>query len=76
MFKSLALGVATSLALALPAFSAESSDVPACLKRVKTFASVPVKSVETTMIAQAAAPNPACTFTPDRKPAPVIRGLW
>jgi len=75
MFKPLVLCIASSFALSLPAFSAEPSDVPPCLKGAKTLASVPVKTVETTLIAQAA-PNPACTFTPVRKPAPVIRGLW
>jgi len=76
MSKSLVLALASSLALVPPAICVEPTDLPDCLKPTKTFGSVPVKTVETSLIAQAAAPNPACTFTPVRKPDPVIRGLW
>jgi hypothetical protein len=76
MSKSLAFALASSLALVPPAIGAQPKDLPDCLKPTKTLGSVPVKTVETTLIAQAVTPNPACTFTPVGKPSPVIRGLW
>jgi len=76
MSKTLVLALASALALVPPAIGAETTDLPACQKPAKTLATVPVKTVETTLVAQAGSLSPVCTFTPDRKPAPVIRGLW
>ena len=76
MLKSLVFAAASALAFFHPAMAAQPTDLPACLKPGKTLATVPVKTVETTVVAQAGSLSPVCTFTPDRKPAPVIRGLW
>ena len=78
MAQPLLLGLLTTLPLVPPALASEPTDIPPCLKKPAhhTLASSPGSTVETTLVAQAVAPGPACTFTPVRKPAPVIRGLW
>ncbi|MCT0230570.1 hypothetical protein KQ306_06875 [Synechococcus sp. CS-1324] len=76
MIKPLVFAAASALAFAHPAMAAQPTDLPACLKPAKTLATVPVRTVQTTLVAQASPLGPVCTFTPDRKPAPVIRGLW
>jgi hypothetical protein len=65
-------------ALTAPAFAAEVSDLPECLKPNRTMSSVSVPTGDRVLLAQSSGRlDPACTYRVEQPPREVeIRGLW